>query len=136
MIKYFKSIKLIFFEISIQLYVHINSQHNLKLNYFNNRPLLLWGQLGNSPKNILTQQKLLKTIHIMKPQGKEMTSAFWPRYFVFLKKVLAQAIAHQKDLAPLNEKKFNSVEQLPKPRPWKNDALSLTSYCRGQNPVK
>lgn len=55
----------------------------------------------------------------MKATGKRNDKRFLTQVLFFQKKnkVLAQAIAHQKDHAPLNEKKFNSVEQLPKPCP-------------------
>lgn len=82
---YFKSIKLIFFEISIQLYVHINSQHNLKINYFNDTITSLRA-VGQFPQNILTQQKLLKKIHIMKATGKRNDKRFLTQVLFFFKK--------------------------------------------------
>lgn len=96
------------------------------------------GSWAIPPKYPYTAKTAKKNSHNESHREKKWQALSDPGPFFFQKKnkVLAQAIAHQKDHAPLNEKKFNSVEQLPKPCPWKNDAPSLTSYCWGQNPVK
>ena len=118
---------------SIQLYVHINSQHTLQINFLNDRLLFLQGKLGNFQENIPTQQNLLKKIHT-RPQGKKWASAFYnhgPFRLLAFKKILAQAIAYQKNHATLNEEKFNSLDSCPTPTPLKKIICPLPATAEG-----